>query len=219
MCVDECKCLVNLCPFLVRPRSVRELRARLYQDPSTQCIGGKDQSSAATRTTYDPSMPRIKRSGSAHRRSLATDDATIERGRKPEDGKHADVEGQKSLFGRGASIECREETHGDVEHNRLGLMIGHALANDGHRGTCCSNRRQVAEDVEKGLIDAHAFEMSEFTPPGTEVGLHDDIGLKRAAEPSLALSGTAGDRCDLAVILGQESDNSVRVAIVDRAQE
>jgi hypothetical protein len=61
--------------------------------------------------------------------------------------------------------------------------------------------------------------MSELTAPWAEVGLHDDVRLKRATKPTLASSRTPGKRCDLSVVLGQECDDSIGVAIVDGAQE
>jgi len=144
--------------------------------------------------------------------------AAIEGWRKSEEGEHADVEEQKRLFSWRTRIQCRQETHRDVEHRRLRFVVRYALTNDGQRGTRRPNCREVAKNVEEGPIDRHTLQMSELATPWTEMRVHDHVGLKRATKPTLAPSRTAGKRCDLAVVLGQECDDSVGVAIVDGAQ-
>lgn len=209
---------MNLSTFFVRPRLVRKLRARLNHRPSTQGTRGKNEPPPAACSTYDPSAPRIERSRAARRRVLPTMGAAIEGWRKSEKGEHADVEEQKRFLSWRARIQCSQETHGEVEHRRLGFMVRYALTNDGQRGACRPNCREVAKNVEEGPIDRHTLQMSELATPWTEMRVHDDVGLKRATEPTLAPSCTAGKRCDLAVVLGQECDDSVGIAIVDGAQ-
>ncbi len=143
-------------------------------------------------------------------------DAAIEGWRKPEEHEHADVEGQKRFLRGRPRIQGRQETHGDVEHGRLRLVVRYALTNHGQGGTRRPYRLEVTKDVEKGLIDRHALQMSELAATRTEVRLHDHIGLKRTAESPPTPSRATGKRSDLSVVLGQECDDSVGVAIVDR---
>lgn len=96
-------------------------------------------------------------------------------------------------------------------------MVRHTLTNHGQCGARCPNRGEVAKNVEEGLIDRHALQMSELTTPSVKVRLHDDVRLKRAAKPTLALSRTAGESCDLSLVLSQECDDSIGVTIIDGA--
>ena len=185
--------------------------------PSTQRTRAENKPPSTARTTYDATAPRIKGSRATHRRALPANNATIERWREPEESKHADVEGQKRLLGWGTDVQGREETHGDVEHGRFRLMVGHPLTNHGQCGTRRPDRREVAKNVEEGLIDRHALQMSELTASPAKVRLHDDVRLKRATESTLAPSRTARKRRDLSVVLSQEGDDSIGVAVVDGA--
>lgn len=210
---------MNLSAFLVGPGLVRKLRTRMHHDPSTQRTRRQNESPTAARSTYDPAALRIERSRAARRRAFPAVDAAIEGWRKPEQGEDANVEGQECFLGRRPRIQCRQETHGDLKHCRLWLVVRYALTNHSQRGTRRPNGREVAKDVEEGSIDRYALQMSELTAPWAEVGLHDDVRLKRATKPTLASSRTPGKRCDLSVVLGQECDDSIGVAIVDGAQE
>ena len=193
---------MNLHAFFVRPRFIWELWTCLHHGPSTQRSRAQNEPRSAARTAYDASAPRIKESRATHRRALPANYATIERWGKPEESKHADVQRQKRLLGWGTNVQRREETHRDVERHRLWLMIRHPLTNYGHRSTRRSNRREVAENVEKVPIDRHALQMSKRAASLAEVRLHDDIWLKRAAESTLALSRTTSKRSDFSVVLG-----------------
>ena len=51
-------------------------------------------------------------------------------------------------------------------------------------------------------IDGHALEVRKLTPPGAEQRIHENVGLKRTAEPALTPARAARQRRDLAVILG-----------------
>ena len=156
---------MNLRAFLFGPRLIRQLRARLHHGPSAQCTRRENESATAARSTYDPAAPRIERSRAARRWAFPAVDAAIEGWRKPEEGEHANVERQKCLLSWSTRIQCRQETHGDLEHYRLRLVVRYALTNHSQRGTRGPNRREVAKNVEEGSIDRYALQMSELATP------------------------------------------------------
>jgi len=70
----------------------------------------------------------------------------------------------------------------------------------------------------KRAVDGNLLEVSEAPAAGPVVSLHQHVRLERATEPSRALACTTSQRGDLAVVLGQEGDDPIRVSVVDGAQ-
>ncbi len=96
-------------------------------------------------------------------------------------------------------------------------MLRHTLANERKGRACRSDRFEASQDRVKRSIDRHPLEMSELATPRTEEGVHEYIGLKRAAEPALTPTRATRKCRHLSVVFRQESDDSVGVAIVDGA--
>jgi hypothetical protein len=128
--------------------------------------------------------------------------AAIERRRKAQQGESSNLEGKQGLFGRRPIIERRQEPHRGVEHRGLGLVVGHALANDRQCGTCRPDRLEATKNLVERSIDRYALQVRELAAPGPEMRVHQDVGLQRTTEPALTLSRTASERRDLSVLLG-----------------
>jgi hypothetical protein len=128
-------------------------------------------------------------------------DTAIERRREAKQRESSDLKAQQGLFGRRAFVERCQEPHRSVEHASLGLVIGHALATDGHRRTRGPDRLQASKDLVKRSIDRYSLQVRELTAARSEVRVHQDVGLQRTAKPALTLSSATSERRDLAVLL------------------
>ncbi len=94
-------------------------------------------------------------------------------------------------------------------------MVGYSLAD---HGQCCTGRPdrcQTTKNVEERLVDCNALQMSKLTASSAKLRLHDDVWLERAAKPTLALSRTASKGRNFSVVLGQQCDDAIGIAIVD----
>jgi hypothetical protein len=128
-------------------------------------------------------------------------DTAIERRRKAKQCKSPDLETQQRLFGRRAFVEGCQEPHCCIEHGGLGLVVGHALANDGQRCTGGPNGVQASENLMKRSIDRNPLQVCELTAAGSEIRVHQDVRLQCATKPPLTLASAAGERRHLAVVL------------------
>ncbi len=150
---------------------------------------------------------------------LATVDAPIECRSKSEQGQNADLKGEQRFFGWRPTIERGQETHRGVEDGGLVLVVRHPLADHRQRRTCCPNRPEASENLVERSVDRHALQVRQLAASGPEARMHQHVGLQSSAKAALALPRTTSERRELAVILGQEGDDAVGVAIVDGAKK
>jgi len=219
LAVELVERIVNLATLELWPGLVGIFDRRLHSRPKPKRARGKNQATAAARPAYDASTRCIERRRPSERGHLSASDTTVERRREPQHRQHTYLKSEQRFLWRRSLVEGVQEPNGCVEHCWLGLVLGDTLANDGKGRACRSDCFEAPQDPVKGLIHRHALEMRKLATSLAEVRIHQHVRLKRAAEPALALARTASERRDLAVVFRQESDDSVRVAIVDGAQE
>ena len=128
------------------------------------------------------------------------------------------MERKQSFFGGRAVIERRQQAHRGVEDCGFGFVVRHTLPNDRQGCTGGPNRLEASEDGVERAVDRHLLQMRELTTARSEMRVHQDVGLQGPTESALTLSRAPGKRGELPVVLGQESDDSVGVAIVDGPQ-
>lgn len=58
--IQLCQRVVDLFALAIRPRLLGKLGRRLNRDPAAKGPSGQDQSTATTRSAYDPSAPSIE---------------------------------------------------------------------------------------------------------------------------------------------------------------
>ena len=201
VCIQMRQRVVNLLALAVRPRLLGKLGGRLHRHPTAKCTGRQNQSPPAARPAHDPAPRSVKGRRTPRRRHLATLDAAIERRRETKQRKSSNLEAQQGLFDGRAFVERSQEPHRNIEHDRLGLVIRHALTNDGQCCTRRPNRLQTPKDLVKRSVDRHMLQVRELAAARPEVRVHQDVGLQRTAKPTLTLSSAASKCGDLAVLL------------------
>jgi hypothetical protein len=145
--IELCERVVELSSLALGPRLLGKLVCRLNQDPAPKSPRRENQTASSARSAYDPTPRRIEGGRAADGRHFSAMNTTVERWREAENSDDPNLEAQQCLFRRRTIVESFEKAYRRIEDRRLGLVVGYALANDRHCGTCGSNRLETAKDL------------------------------------------------------------------------
>lgn len=216
MRIEPSENALNLLSFLVGPGGLRIIARGLHRGPPAQRRSAQNLAPTTASLADDPSADRIDLRGAARRRQPAAANALVEDRSESEKCENAYLEAQRGLRGRHSAVQGVQKTQRRLEDLGRRLVVRKALTNRSQPSPGGSHRVEISKYVQVGALDRDALKVFELASAFSQLCPHEHVGLQRTAKPAMALARTSRQSADLAEILGQQCDDPVGVAIIDR---